>query len=114
MSNIQTLLIHSDRNESDCEVSPPISVSSTFKRPKDGGVPSLIYSRINQPITIKVEKVISTLEKGFATVYTSGMAAIMAALIFFNPTRVAIRGGYYGSHELVEMFLNLKGTEKKV
>ena len=80
-----------------------------------------VYSRLTQPVTTRVEAVLSQItvctwiefvyktmrlsfyQKGHAITYRSGMSAVYAALIHYQPKRIAIRGGYHGVPHAIEM-----------
>ncbi|KAG8885898.1 hypothetical protein FRB97_009060 [Tulasnella sp. 331] len=93
-------------------VAPSISVSTTFRHKEgeylnnwDAANPSKhVYSRYSTPTGIKAEKVLSSILKGYALTYSSGLAACSAAIAYYQPKRVAIRKGYMGTHGVLEIF----------
>lgn len=44
--------------------------------------------------------------------YTSGLAALHAALVFFNPRRISLGDGYHGSHGVISLLSRLTGLQK--
>ncbi|KAF8812346.1 cystathionine gamma-synthase [Phlegmacium glaucopus] len=111
-----THLIHGD-SVSGREVAPSISVSTTFRAPNptetDGSSladidmrnPSRhVYSRYTQQVSTRVEQILSSINDGFALTYSSGLAASYAALVFYRPKRIAIRGGYHGCHATIAVY----------
>ncbi|KDQ14999.1 hypothetical protein BOTBODRAFT_65670 [Botryobasidium botryosum FD-172 SS1] len=120
--DIATLLLHADdrfANVVDRGVAPSISVASTFRSYPGGGVadttcdqynPSAhIYSRYTCPLTTRAEKVLGALCNGYALTYGSGLAAAYAAFVFFKPKRVAITGGYAGTHLTIQTYQKSRG-----
>ncbi|KAI0347397.1 cystathionine gamma-synthase [Trametopsis cervina] len=112
-----TDLIHADdRVPHGLEVAPSISVSTTFKNPEpwreDVTLNELnfsnperhVYSRYTQPTNTRVEHVLSKINNGQAITYATGLAAAYAALVYTKPKRVAIRGGYHGSHASLDVY----------
>ncbi|KAJ7507701.1 Cys/Met metabolism PLP-dependent enzyme-domain-containing protein [Mycena galericulata] len=110
-----THLLHGDtpfrRGE---DVAPPISVSTTFlsRLPNEGETatdhrnPSRhVYSRYTTPNSTRAEHILSQITDGFALTYSSGLAASHAALMFFNPKRIAITDGYHGCHAMIQVYL---------
>ncbi len=55
----------------------------------------------------RVEKVLGSIENGFALCYSSGVSAQWAALNYFQPKRIAIGKGYHGSHLVLNYFKRL-------
>jgi len=112
-----TDLMHADDAFHDgLEVSPSISVTTTFRAPnpwkEDDGLEELnawspdrhVYSRYTQNVSTRVEKVLSKINQGYALTYASGLAASYAALVYLQPKRIAITGGYHGCHMVIEVF----------
>jgi cystathionine gamma-synthase len=96
-----TLALHADRSDEPCaDVSPPIHMTTTFERSKDG----FVYSREEQPTRKRLESLLGRLEGGFAVTYPSGQAATAAIIGHWKPRRVSIDRGYFGTHELLESF----------
>ncbi|KAJ5082346.1 hypothetical protein N7532_011389 [Penicillium argentinense] len=107
------------------DVAPPIHLSTTFRYPKDPNqlVPSedpvaefngknYVYSREFAPNATRFEAVLSTLLKGHAVSYASGLAALYAALTLLNPRRISVGEGYHGSHEVISVISRLSGLQK--
>ncbi|TBU33245.1 cystathionine gamma-synthase [Dichomitus squalens] len=112
-----TQLIHTDDDLHGPEVAPSISVSTTFRAPDPTKVPDAfsnefdawdperhVYSRYTQGVTARAERILSKINDGYAITYASGLSASYAALVFFNPKRVAIRGGYFGCHQTIDVY----------
>jgi cystathionine gamma-synthase len=79
------------------DVAPPIRPSTTFA---DGT--GRRYRRGSHETTERFEAVLGSLEGGHAVCYSSGMAAIAAAMAFFRPRRVALPDDvYHGVRELI-------------
>ncbi len=82
----ETLAIHSSNIHTNAtgDVTPPISVSTTFRRGEDGGYPGgYIYSRAGSPGRAALEQVLTALEYGqdacaFSSGNTAGMAIFQA------------------------------------
>ncbi|RYP39491.1 hypothetical protein DL767_002225 [Monosporascus sp. MG133] len=103
-------------------VAPPMHVSTTFRYNRDPEklVPLLninpnnphdshAYSRETAPNTTRLEAVLSSLLGGPALTYSSGLAAFHALLVFLNPRRIAIGGGYHGCHGVIRLLSKLTG-----
>jgi cystathionine beta-lyase/cystathionine gamma-synthase len=111
-----THLIHGDSIHlvSGGEVAPSISVTTTFRAPTgslaeadgiDMRNPSRhVYSRYTQQVNTRAEHILSRINDGFALTYSSGLAASYAALVFYRPKRIAIRGGYHGAHATIAVY----------
>lgn len=106
-------------------VAPPLHVSTTYRYNSDPDKlghwdntdehaphDSHIYSRDSAPNTTRLEAVLSSLLGGPAVTYASGLAAMHAMLVFLNPRRVAIGGGYHGCHGVVDLVGKLSGLER--
>lgn len=126
---ISTRLIHGDDAlKPDPSVSPAISTSTTFKTPLpqeleavaepapfDPANPSYhIYSRYTQPTIGRAERLLSSVLNGHALLLSSGLAAAFSALMFLNPTVIAIRGGYHGCHVTIDLFKRIKSNIVRV
>ncbi|KAG8993126.1 hypothetical protein FRB90_000786, partial [Tulasnella sp. 427] len=107
-----SLLLHSDDSPNEQSISPPISLSSTFRHQEgfdyvndwDPADPKHhVYSRYTTPVSIRVEKVLSALLKGHAITYSSGLQAAHAAVTLYNPKRIAITKGYIGVHHILDI-----------
>lgn len=117
-----TLSIHADDHlNKDSAVAPPLHASTTFRysnNPDDlapwtnVGSPDHIYSRLSAPNTTRLEALLSSLLGGPALTYSSGLSAFHALLVFLNPRRVAIGGGYHGCHGVVALVSKLTGLQK--
>lgn len=120
-----TLTIHAD----DClnvnlpDVTPSLHLSTTFRYTstvsdlipaKDLPAPALsdahIYSRESCPNTTRLETILETLLHAQAVTYCSGLAALHAFYVFLNPKRVAIGGGYHGSHGVLNLYSKITGS----
>lgn len=113
--NLNTSLIHGDEaveNGGSLEVVPPISVTTTFRAPEqdllagnDMWNPNPhVYSRYSRNTTTRAEHVLSKITDGYALTYASGLAACFAALIHYQPKRIAIRGGYMGCWASMDVY----------
>ncbi|KAF8913808.1 cystathionine gamma-synthase [Gymnopilus junonius] len=109
-----TDLIHGDSGLAGSEVAPSLSVTTTFRTPNpqeegftktgelDLRLPTRhVYSRYTQ-------------QDGLALTYSSGLSASYAALVFYRPKRVAIRGGYHGCHATIEVYKKNQGSQLEV
>ncbi|KAL4958794.1 putative transsulfuration enzyme family protein [Aspergillus stella-maris] len=108
------------------DVAPPIHLSTTFRYPDDPEalVPSedpvdefngknYVYSREFAPNATRFEAVLSSLLGGYVVSYTTGLAALHAALVLLNPKRISAGdGGYHGSHEVISVVSRLSGLKK--
>ncbi|KAK5654955.1 hypothetical protein OQA88_6712 [Cercophora sp. LCS_1] len=106
-------------------VAPPLHVSTTFRysRNPDDLVPwtnpnpnnphdSHIYSRDSAPNTTRFEAILTSLIGAPTLTYTSGLAAFHAMLVFLNPKRIAIGGGYHGCHGVIKVLHKLNGLQQ--
>ena len=95
---LPTLAVHADRGVEDTDdIAPPIHVTTTFDSDHDG---TYSYSRHEQPTRRRLEQVLDALEGGRSIVYPSGQAAAYALLRRLRPRRIAVTGGYFGTHDL--------------
>ncbi|KIN03194.1 hypothetical protein OIDMADRAFT_178858 [Oidiodendron maius Zn] len=107
------------------DVTPPIHLSTTFRFPSEPEklIPSedpaaefdgknFIYSREFAPNATRLEAILSSLLNGHAVCYSTGLAAIHAALVLLNPRRVSVGEGYHGSHEVISVLSRLSGLQK--
>ncbi|KAL2869311.1 putative transsulfuration enzyme family protein [Aspergillus lucknowensis] len=107
------------------DVAPPIHLSTTFRYPKEPDSLILsedpveefdgtnyVYSREFAPNATRFEAVLSSLLGGYALSYSTGLAALNAALILLNPRRVSVGDGYHGSHEVIAVISRLSGLQK--
>ncbi|CAA7259667.1 unnamed protein product [Cyclocybe aegerita] len=118
-----TDLIHGDAELTGPEVAPSISVSTTFRAldpfRENGSLNNLdmrnpprhVYSRYTQGVSTRAERILSRINNGFAITYASGLAASYAALVFFQPKRIAIRGGYHGCHATIAVYKKNQGID---
>ena len=97
-----TAAIHADTLaagiSTDFDVSPPLSLSTTY----EGG--DHVYSRLSSPTRERAEAALAAVEStashaAHAVLYSSGLAATFAVLSRLLPQRVAIDGGYHGTHQ---------------
>jgi cystathionine beta-lyase/cystathionine gamma-synthase len=101
-----SISLHADDGLSpSADVAPAINVSTTFIQSGDPANPSPhIYSRQSSETRNRVEQVLGLLNKGHAITYSSGLSAGYAGLLHVKPNRVAIRGGYHGTHGFIEIY----------
>jgi cystathionine gamma-synthase len=71
-----------------------------------------VDSRVSAPNTTRLEAVLSSLLGGPAVTYSSGLAAFHALLVFLNPRRIAVGGGYHGCHGVIDLVAKLTGLQK--
>ncbi|KAK7031082.1 hypothetical protein VNI00_013686 [Paramarasmius palmivorus] len=123
-----TDLIHGDAllNRDDRpDVTPPISVSTTFRVNPDPDAPGYqdddprnpsrhVYSRYTQDISTRAEHVLSKINDGYAMTFASGLAASYAVMVQYKPKRLAITGGYWGIYQTVQAYSKAKDEEVKV
>ena len=142
--HLETKLIHQDsRPTENGPVCPPISVSTTFLRPtrRDlagsqavaattsstlASTPTgttttptaidepFVYSRDGQPNVVRVEVLLGVLEGGHAVAYASGVSAILAALLHWLPKRIAVDGGYHGTHAVMAAYQAMRASGVEV
>ncbi|KAK7737504.1 hypothetical protein SLS53_006577 [Cytospora paraplurivora] len=106
-------------------VAPPLHVSTTYRYNSDPDKlrqwdntdehaphDSHVYSRDSAPNTTRLEAVLTSLLGGPAVTYTSGLSAFHALLVFLNPRRIAMTGGYHGCHGVVDLVAKLTGLER--
>ncbi|EFW17023.1 hypothetical protein D8B26_003804 [Coccidioides posadasii str. Silveira] len=107
------------------DVAPPLHVSTTFRYSdnpdelvplaEESEIPSPtshVYSRYTAPNYTRFETIVSALLGGHSVTYASGLAALNAALIFFNPKRISVGNGYHGSHGVISIISRLTGLKK--
>ncbi|KAL3466409.1 pyridoxal phosphate-dependent transferase [Aspergillus heterothallicus] len=107
------------------DVAPPIHLSTTFRYPREPNNLVLsedpveefdgtnyVYSREFAPNATRFEAVLSSLLNGYAVSYSTGLAALHAALVLLNPRRVSVGEGYHGSHEVIAVISRLSGLQK--
>jgi cystathionine gamma-synthase len=87
--NIETLAVHAGRSidSSSGDVTPPIHLSTTFERSKNGDYPlGFSYSREDNPNRRMLEECLAALEGGKeALVFSSGLAVLTAVLQGLEP-----------------------------
>lgn len=92
----------------------PLYQTSTFAWDNLDGSPELEYTRVQNPTRRALEEVISALENGtHCTTFSSGMAAVMAALsILKNGDHMIMASDIYGgTHRLAETYFPGIGVE---
>ena len=72
---------------------------------------SHVYSRETAPTTTRLESILTSLLHAPALTYSSGLAALHAAYVYLKPARVAIGGGYHGSHGVLGLHRKLTGAK---
>ena len=97
----------------DKDVSPPISLSTTYTCPEEGSS-GHIYSRISNPTRDRAELLLGAIEStptepAHAVLYASGLAATFGVLARLLPRRVAISGGYHGTHLVLSQLQRISG-----
>ena len=98
------------------DVSPPLSLSTTFTCPEPGEG-GHIYSRITNPTRERAEVLLAAVEStptapAHAILYASGLAATFGALSRLLPQRVAISGGYHGTHLVLQQLQRISGGSR--
>ncbi|EEP82031.1 conserved hypothetical protein [Uncinocarpus reesii 1704] len=73
---------------------------------------SYVYSREFAPNATRFEAILSSLLNGHAVSYSSGLAAVHAALVLLNPRRISVGDGYHGCHEVISVVSRLSGLQK--
>lgn len=71
-----------------------------------------VYSREFAPNATRFEAVLSSLLGGNAVSYSTGLAALHAAITLLNPRRISVGDGYHGSHEVIAVVSRLSGLQK--
>ncbi|VVT56600.1 uncharacterized protein SAPINGB_P005171 [Magnusiomyces paraingens] len=130
--SIASLQVHADDDLAvTSDVAAPLHVSTTFRYPSnpadlqtagdlfsalDAGelshndIPH-IYSRYTQPVSSRAEAVLSKIIGGHAVLYSSGLSAFHAAMIYYNPKNVFIGDGYHGCHGILHILERNNGTK---
>lgn len=112
-SDASTRAIHADAGMGAAafagSVSPPISMTTTYS--SDAHADGFVYARDDQPVRARCERVLGLLDGGDSVLYGSGLAAVFACLYRLMPRRVAIRGGYHGTHNVLNLFKSRHGVE---
>lgn len=73
---------------------------------------SHVYSRASAPNSARMEAILTSILRGPALTYSSGLAAFHAMLVYLNPKRVAIGGGYHGCHGVIALLAKLTGLKQ--
>ena len=115
---IETISVHAGRKVDPAtgSVIPPIYLSTTFEREKNGDYPKgYNYSRSNNPNREALEECLAKLERGkSAAVFSSGSAAAMSILQSLKPNDhiIAPVDIYHGTKHLIKIFekWNVKST----
>ncbi|KAK5079742.1 hypothetical protein LTR70_009445 [Exophiala xenobiotica] len=128
-----TSAIHADDhlNNQLSDVVPPIHVATSFRyssdpsqlRPfRESDRPNLqfpfqeegehCYSRVTTYNTSRLEVILSKLLGAPCLTYSSGLAALQAALAYLIPKNVAIGAGYFGSHGALNLYTRLTGCRQ--
>lgn len=110
--SFSSLSLHADDPLSaTTDIAPAIHVSTTFSKLDPNLASSLsngheeyVYSRYTTVTRDRAEQVLGSLNKGHAVTYSSGLSAGFAALLHVKPDRVAIRGGYHGTHGFINIY----------
>ncbi|TAQ90764.1 hypothetical protein B7494_g952 [Chlorociboria aeruginascens] len=125
--SLSSQTIHADDLLNDNrDVAPPLHVSTTYRYnsdpatlkshaevdPEDPPYDAHIYARHSAPNSTRFETILSTILKGPAISYASGLSAFHAMLVLLRPRRIAIRDGYHGCHGTIEIHHKLTGLEK--
>ncbi|KAK4131780.1 PLP-dependent transferase, partial [Trichocladium antarcticum] len=64
------------------------------------------------PTSTRYETILTSLLDAPALSYASGLAAFHALIVFLNPRRVALAGGYHGCHGVLRVLHKLNGLER--
>ena len=98
-------------------VSPPIHLSTTFRRGPDGTLDSdFIYSRSGNPDRTAFEAAVADLEGGAECIaFASGLSAIHSLLLTLSPGDLVLAPGdaYHGTMHLLRDFLSRWGLETR-
>jgi cystathionine gamma-synthase len=76
-----------------------------------------VYSRYTQNVSTRVEKVLGALHSSsdgtpaHAITYSSGLAAMFAALVYLSPKRIALSEGFYGGFSTIRVFGQARGVD---
>ncbi len=107
---IETISVHAGRkiDPATGAVIPPIYLSTTFEREKDGDYPKgYNYSRSNNPNREALEECLAEMENGkLAAVFSSGSAAAMSILqsLKSGDHLIAPEDIYHGTKHLIKLF----------
>ncbi|KAK9776940.1 putative Pyridoxal phosphate-dependent transferase [Seiridium cardinale] len=105
-------------------IAPPMHVSTTFRYSRNpdelkqwnnlnpvNPFDSHIYSRDSNPNNTRLEAILTSILHGQCLTYSSGLAAFHAMLVYLNPKRIAIGGGYHGCHGVIKLLSKLTGLQ---
>jgi cystathionine beta-lyase/cystathionine gamma-synthase len=86
--------------------------------------PRYVYSRVDRPTVTRIESVLSSVLEGsyqsilvrlmvpgHVLAYASGLSAIHGLLVHLNPRKVAIGGGYHGTHGILKILKRIGNVE---
>ncbi|CRG91566.1 cystathionine gamma-synthase [Talaromyces islandicus] len=121
-----TLAIHADNTVNKvADVAPPIHLSTTYRYPDDPNLLTpaakfkgdihdvdFVYPRLASPNSTRFETILTSLLKGNALAYGSGLAALNAALVLLNPQRISVGENYHGCHGVIDIFKKISGLQK--
>ncbi|KXJ95937.1 Cys/Met metabolism PLP-dependent enzyme [Microdochium bolleyi] len=106
-------------------VAPPMHVSTTFRYSDDPDKlsrwlntnpanphDSHVYSRDSAPNSTRLEAILTSILNGPSLTYASGLSAFHAMLVYLNPGRIAIGGGYHGCHGVIQVMTKLTGLQQ--
>lgn len=124
-----TRAIHGDDeaagNAPSKEIMAPITLTTTFKHrdghndwpigaslAAGGNSNAHVYSRYTTPVRDRVEAVLGALEEAHAVTYTSGLTAIHALFVQFQPKRIIkTNEGYFGCQKAAETYARNRNVE---
>lgn len=94
------------------DVSPPISMATTYTVPGESG--GHVYNRTSSPGRSRCEALLAAVEGTadapvHAVLYSTGLAATFGALSRLLPRRVAVSGGYHGTHQVLDQLRRISG-----
>ncbi|TQN73624.1 putative trans-sulfuration enzyme [Colletotrichum shisoi] len=124
--SLATRTVHADDGISAHRaIAPALHVSTTFRYNRDPdelrsgdnvdpAAPgdSHIYSRYSTPNTTRFEAILTSVLGGPSLTYSSGLSAFHAMLVYLNPKRIAISGGYHGCHGVIKILTKLNGLQQ--
>ncbi|KAI9034550.1 Cys/Met metabolism PLP-dependent enzyme-domain-containing protein [Hyaloraphidium curvatum] len=111
---------------SESEVMAPLSLTTTFRHREGhndwplrsalsdagGSLGAHIYSRYSSPVRDRVEAVLGALEGAHAVTYTSGLTAISALYVQFQPKRIIkTKEGYFGCEKAAHTYARNRSVE---
>lgn len=80
--------------------------------PQLTGKEAPVYSRLSAPNTTRLEAILSSLCKGQALTYSSGLSAFHAMCVLLRPKVIAIGDGYHGCHGVLSVLSRLYDLKK--